>query len=112
MVGSHVSGMYVEFNVGANDASATKIFHWQVMQDKTGQSLTDPSTYYNADRSQVYKRGMEMLPKSVEVQTKRTFFVPLPRTRMKEGDAVKIRYKATDASTINFCGFAIYKEIY
>ncbi len=112
MIGSHVRGMYVEFNIGANDASATHIVHWQIMIDKTGQSLTAPNTYYNADRSQVFKRGMEMLPKDVSTQTKRVFYVRLPKTRMKEGDAIKFRYISSSSATQNLCGFAIYKELY
>ncbi len=112
MVGSHINTIYFEFNVGSNDATQTRIFHWQVMQDKTGQSLTAPNTYYNNDRSQIYKRGMEMLPKSVEVQTKRVFAVRVPKARMKEGDSIKFRYISSDTAAINVCGFAIYKELY
>ncbi len=113
-VGSHVYGIYIEFNVNAEQTGTTNILHWQVMVDKTGQSLTASNTYYQADRSQVLKRGMEMIPKSIATVTKRIFVVGVPKIyqRMKQGDTIKFRYETSAADQINICGFAIYKEFY
>ncbi len=113
-VGSHVYGIYCEFQVNAEQTGTTNILHWQFMIDKTGQSLTGPSSYYQKDRSQVIKRGMEMIPKSIGTITKRIIFVSIPKIyqRMKDGDTIKFRYITTAADQINICGFFIYKEIY
>ncbi len=111
-IGSAVNGIYLEFQFSAETITSTKIIHWEVELLRLGQAEAVPSAYYQSDRSQILKRGMEMLPKSVNTIIKRIIFVRIPRTfsRMKENQQVFFKYIATSAETINACGFAIYKE--
>ncbi len=111
-IGSKVNGFYIEFQFSAQTITNTKIIHWDVIQKRIGQPVIAPSLYYQTDRSQIFKRGMEMLPKSVNTIIKRIIFVPIPRgaSRMKENNQFFFQYIATSAETINACGFAIYKE--
>ncbi len=100
-------------NIGAETITNPKILHWQVIITRAGQTIGAATSYYQAERSQIIKRGMEMLPKDVGTVYKRIFFAPLPKgsTRMRENSEIIIRFQTTSAETINFCGFAIYKEL-
>ncbi len=111
-IGSHVNGVYFEFNLSANVVTNPKIVHWSVEMFRDGETLAVPSLYYQTSRSRILKRGMEMLPKDLSVQIKRIFFVPIPKGRLQENVNCAFRYIATSAEAINMCGFAIYKEIY
>ncbi len=113
-IGSHLYGIYCEFNVGAETVTSAKTLHWKVEMHLTGQTASAPTLYYQPDRSQILKRGMEMLPKNVSTQTKRIFFVRIPKgyQRMKEGMSFSFHYGASSSQTINICGIFIYKEIY
>ncbi len=113
-VGSHVRGVYIEFQFSAETITSTKIIHWEVGVAITGQTLSVPTLYYQNDRSQVLKRGMEMLPKDVATVIKRIIFVPIPPKfqRFAEGNVLFLSYQASSTETINACGFAIYKERY
>jgi len=111
-IGSEVRGIYIEFNMSAEAASTTIVFHWTVQIFRDGQTPSASNVYYQADRSQIMKRGMEMIPKDVSTVIKRIIFVPIPRgqIRMKANSAVQFKYITSGTSTINLCGFAIYKE--
>ncbi len=112
-VGSRVNGVYVEFNIAAENITSPKIVHWQVILTRAGQTIGAASTYYNAERSQILKRGMEMLPKDVGTVYKRIIFAPLPKgsTRMRENSEIILRFQSSSTETVNICGFAIYKEL-
>ncbi len=115
-VGSHVTSIYFEFNVAAQVTTNPKVVHWVVETTPTGVTAVPqaPSAYYDAQRSLIIKRGMEMLPSDQATVFKRIFVVRIPkaRQRMAEGSQFNFRYICTSAETINFCGFAIYKEKY
>ncbi len=113
-LGSHVYGIYLEFQFSAETITNTKIVHWQIVGELTGQTATAPNTYYSDDRAQIFKRGMEMLPKSVNTIVKRIVFVRIPKAwhRQKQGAELIFQFETSSAETINACGFAIYKELY
>ncbi len=113
-VGSHIYGIFFELNMGADNITSAKLVHWKVEATLTGQTATASSLYYQDDRSQILKRGMEMLPKNVGTQTKRVFFVRIPKKyqRMAQGMSISFHYIASSSQLINICGIMIYKEIY
>ncbi len=112
-IGSRVNGVYIEVNFAAETITNPKVVHWQVIITRAGQTIAAATAYYQSERSQIIKRGMEMLPKDVGTVYKRIFFAPLPKgsTRMRENSEIIFRYQASSAETINVCGFAIYKEL-
>ncbi len=115
-VGSHVKSIYIEFNVAAQVITNPKVLHWQVEFVPTPgtQPLKSPALYYQVDRSQILKRGMEMLPKDVGTVYKRIIVVRIPKKaeRIAEAGFIMFRYIASSSEAINMCGFAIYKEYY
>ncbi len=113
-IGSHIKSIYFEFNVAANTITNPKVLHWKVIGNRAGETITAASTYYQADRSRIIKRGMEMLPKDVGTVFKRIFVVRIPRTwqRMQANMSLTFAYVSTSAEPQNLCGFAIYKEYY
>ncbi len=113
-VGAHVKWIYVEFNVAAEDVTNANVFHWEIYVQRADQTITNPTFYYQDNRSQIIKRGMEMLPKDVSTVFKRIFVVKIPKMyqRMKQGSKIVLEARGTSASLVNFCGIAIYKEIY
>ncbi len=118
-VGATVKWIYFETNLnGVDNSSGAQVFHWVIYKDPGG-ALTnmDPATYNQLNKKFILKRGMEMLPdipmdSGGTVQTKRMFTVKIPPRlrRFDEGDLIKLNYKSTSASGINFCGFGIFKE--
>ncbi len=113
-VGAHVRSIYFEFHFAAETITNAKVIHWNIFGSKIGETIGVPSTYYNPDRSAVFKRGMEMLPKDVSTIFKRVFVVKVPKKfqRMTKNSFLIFQYIASSTETINACGFAIYKEQY
>ncbi len=113
-LGSHVRGIYLEFHFSAEGITTTKVIHWKVVVIRAGQTMEVANSYYQDTRSQVIKRGMEMLPKASSTVFKRIIFVAIPKLyqRMKQGSSIRFDYQSSSAETINACGFGIYKEIY
>ncbi len=113
-VGSHVKFIYLEFNLSAEDVSVPKTLQWSVQVLPPGQVSTSPALYYQDQRSYIIQRGMEMLPKDVGTVFKRIVAIRIPKAyqRRKQGDFIVFNYIASDASTVNVCGFAVYKELY
>jgi len=111
-LGSKVFGIFIEFNIGAEDITSPKILHWKVFANPVGQTATVPSLYYQTDRAYILKRGMEMLPKAVSTVYKRIIFVRIPKVyqRMKDEMDINISFIMTSAELVNLCGFAIYKN--
>ncbi len=109
--GTRINGIYFEFQFSAETITSTKIIHWNIVKEPVGVAPSVPSSYQTASRRFVLKRGMEMLPKSVNTIIKRIVFVRLPRgfSRIGENDRIVFQYIATSAEAINACGFAIYK---
>ncbi len=115
MIGSHVRGIYIEFQFSAETITNTKIINWQVyrlLSPLAAANASNPNQFGQIDRKNIMKRSMEMLPKSVNTIIKRIIYVPLPRRRLGESDKVLFEYVASSTETINACGFAIYKEKY
>ncbi len=119
-IGSHVKWLYVEFNLNGVDNSGTvQVFHWMIYKSPNNNiGSTDPATYDLSTKRWVIKRGMEMLPEiplgsGGTVQTKRVFTVKLPKSfqRMADNDQIKLTYKSTSASGVNFCGISIFKYL-
>ncbi len=113
-VGSHVKSVYFETNLSAETTTAAKIMHWTLEIIIPGGTGTTPSTYYQNQRSQIIKRGMDMLVRDQSTLIKRMFVVRIPKIyqRQKMGQVLQLRYVSTSANTQNFCGMAIYKELY
>ncbi len=105
-------GIYLEFQFSAEAITNPKVIHWRVMLQRTGQDLTSASGYYQVDRSQILKRGMEMMVKDVGTLVKRINYVRIPKSfqRMKANQKIEFNYQSTSSQTVNACGFAIYKE--
>ncbi len=112
-IGHLVKWIYFEFHFSAQVITNPKVIHWSVEQSRTGQTAAIPSLYFQGNRSQIIKRGMEMLPKDVGTVFKRIFVVKIPRTmqRMRENQAFTFRYICSSSETINACGIVIYPEI-
>ncbi len=109
-IGSRVRWIYVEFNVAAETITNPKVIHWKLRKFPSGLSgFSAPNLYGQQDRKFTFKRGMEMLPKSVSTVYKRVFVVKVPRrySRMDESDKFLFSYVASSAETINNCGFTI-----
>ncbi len=117
-IGSIVKGVYIEFNLnGVDNSGASQVFHWKVEKKPALMSVTAPNSYMQDDKKFILKRGMEMLPEvplgsGGTVQTKRIFFVKFPPRirRFDDDDKVVFQYISSSTSSINFCGFAIFKE--
>ncbi len=111
-VGSKVYGIYIEFNIAAEEITSPKKLEWKVFANPVGQTASSPALYYQTDRSYILKRGMEMLPKDVSTVYKRVFFVRIPRNyqRMKEDYDLNISFVVSSTETVNLCGIAIYKN--
>ncbi len=116
--GSSVKWIYVEFNLNGVDNSGTaQVFHWVIYKSPQNAISVDPILYDTFNKSKILKRGMEMLPEiplasGGTVQTKRIFTVKIPKgmSRFAEEDKLKLAYKSTSASGINFCGFTVFQE--
>lgn len=111
-VGSKIFGIYIEFNVSAEDITSPKKLEWKVFANPVGQTASLPSLYYQTDRAYVLKRGMEMLPKDVSTVYKRIIFVRIPKVyqRIKDEMDINISFVASSTELVNLCGFAIYKN--
>ncbi len=111
-IGSRVRSVYIEMQSWPEAVTATSVFHWKVELVRTGETITAPNLYYQTNRSTTLKRGMDATPKDAGTVTKRIFVVKIPRSfqRMKENQLLAIRFISTSATTMNFCGFAIFKE--
>ncbi len=113
-VGSHIKWIYVEFNTAAQTTTNPKVLHWTVEIRMPGMAGSNPTTYYQDQRSFIIHRGMEMLPSDVATVFKRIFVIKIPRSyqRIKQGMLIVLRFRASSTETINQCGFAVYKEQY
>ncbi len=114
-IGSRINSIYFEMNIAAQVITNPKVFHWEILLRPAGldPAAGTPSLYYQIGRNLVIKRGMEMLPSDVGTVFKRIFVVRIPKKgiRVGEGDVITVRYIVSSSETINFCGFAIYKEL-
>ncbi len=110
-IGDTIRWVYFELNMAAETVTAPNVLHWQVIKLRTGQSVTNVTLYDQANKAQVLKRGMEMLPKDVSTVYKRTFVVRLPRSirRFRDGDSLVLSFRALLTNSINSCGFAIFR---
>ncbi len=113
-IGSHIYGGYLEFHFSAQVTTNPKVIHWEISLDHPGQTDVSPALYYQSIRSQIIKRGMEMLPSATSTVFKRIvpFQVFKKFQRMTEGTVLSFRYICSSTETINACGIGIYKEFY
>ncbi len=113
-VGSRVNSVYLEMNIAAQTTTNPKVLHWEMQGGPEGTTLENPTTYYQGNRSQIFKRGMEMLPTDTSTVFKRIFVVRIPKKmrRIQENGFISILFRCTSTESINICGFAIYKEFY
>ncbi len=113
IVGTKITSFYVEMHFSAETVTNPKVIHWRFLIKRTGQTISNPNTYYQTDRSVCLKRGMEMLPKDVSTVYKRVFVIKVPRflQRMKNDTEVVFEYQCSSTEAINACGFAIYKAL-
>ncbi len=113
-VGSHIRSIYFEFNIAANTITNPKVMHWTIQGGPEGTTLENPLTYYQGNRAQIFKRGMEMLPKDVGTVYKRIFVARVPKKmqRVQENGFISLLFRMSSTEAVNNCGFAIYKESY
>ncbi len=113
-IGSRVNAIYIEFNCAAETITNPKILHWTVQGGPEGSTIENPAVYYQQNRAQILKRGMEMLPKDVGTVYKRIFLVRIPKKirRITENGFINLLFRASSTESLNVCGFAIYKEFY
>ncbi len=117
-IGSVVKSIFVETNLnGVDNSGSVQVFHWFIMKVPAGLTTPSAAVYQSDQKKFILKRGMEMLPEiplgsGGTVQTKRIFVVKLPPRlrRFDDGDTLQLRYISSSASSINYCGIAIFKE--
>ncbi len=113
LIGSRITRLYMELNVGAETLTNPKVFHWSIVKAPFGTTTPAPSLYNQTSKRFIIQRGMEMLPKSSAVVYKRIISIKIPKRyqRMGDNDFLVFKHIATSAETINVCAFFIYKEI-
>ncbi len=113
LIGSRITRLYMELNVGAETLTNPKVFHWTIEKAPFGTVTPAPSLYNQTSKRFVIQRGMEMLPKSNSVVYKRIISIKIPRRyqRMGDNDFLLFKHITTSAETINVCAFFVYKEI-
>ncbi len=111
-IGSTVRSIFFEFNIAAENITEAKVLHWLIEKTPSLGTGSDPIVYDAANKKQILKRGMEMLPKDVSTVFKRVFIIRIPPRlrRFGDGDQLNFRYKSSSTTTINNCGIAIYKD--
>lgn len=111
-IGSTIRSIYFEFHFSAAQTGNVNVIHWQIMKEVATQTLSAPNTYNQVDKSQIFKRGMEMLPVNVATVYKRIFVIKIPKgkQRMMQGSRWLFRYIASSTQTINTCGITVFKE--
>ncbi len=113
-IGSRITYLYFEFHFSPAQTANANVIHWTVEYERDGQTTGASNTYYQSNRSQILKRGMEMLPVNVATVFKRIFVVKIPRSaqRQRNNQKLTFNYTASSTQTVNACGIVIYKEIY
>ncbi len=116
VIRSKVIGIYIEmqFSSALGAAASATVLHWSVTKEPFGTAISNPNLYYQADRRFILKRGMEMIPEAnTSTVIKRIFFVKLPnKGTIGQDDEIVISMQASGTNVMNWCGIAIYKEIY
>ncbi len=112
-IGHHVRSVYFELQFAPSVTTNVKIVHWNIVMENSGQTAAIPSLYYQPQRNQILKRGMEMLLPSSLFEVKRIFVVRIPRKyqRVAEGQQLVFQFVSTSSEAMNSCGFAIFKEV-
>ncbi len=118
-IGAKITSVFFEFNLnGVDNSGSAQVIHWMVFKNPQGTFSPNPLLYNENTKRHILKRGMEMLPEiplgsGGTVQTKRVFVVKIPRglQRFGDDDTLEFIYRSSSASSINICGFMIYKEI-
>ncbi len=113
LVGSRITRIYMELNVGPETITNPKVFHWMIFKSPFGTTVPAPSLYNQTSKRFIIQRGMEMLPKNTAVVYKRIISIKVPKRyqRMGDNDFLIFKHIATSSETINVCAFFVYKEI-
>ncbi len=111
-VGDTIKSFYIEFNVSAETITNTKVIHWMFYKLSAGQSGFNPNTYDDPQKRTIHKRGMEMVPKSVNTIIKRIFTIRVPSkiSRMGDGDQWILSLIVSSTESINWCGIGIFRH--
>ncbi len=112
VIGSIVKSIFFEINIAAQVITNPKVFHWNIIVSRDLQTNPVPSAYNTPSKAMIIHRGMEMLPSDIGTVFKRIFVVRIPKIyqRVRDDMEINLGYIVSSAETINFCGFAIYKE--
>ncbi len=112
IIGSKVHSIFFEMNIAAQVITNPKVFHWNIIVNRDLQTNPDPNTYNTPSKAMIIHRGMEMLPSDIGTVFKRIFVVRIPKMyqRVRDDMEINLGYIVSSSETINFCGFAIYKE--
>ncbi len=111
-IGSKITSIYFEFHFSSEGGTSPRVIHWQIYRQKSGETIPAPNTYYQTNRSSIFKRGMEMLPDVESTVFKRVFVQRIPKIyqRQIQTGAIGLSYICSSTETVNACGFAIYEE--
>ncbi len=111
-IGDRLTSVYFEFHFSPAQTGNVNVIHWQIGYANFGQVLPNPNAYQDPRRSQIIKRGMEMLPQNVATVYKRIFVIKIPKKYLRQRDSSTLvfMYQASSTQTINACGIAIYKS--
>ncbi len=111
-IGSVIKSIYLEFHFSAEATTEVKVVNWTVIKEQGAQTLANPNALNSVDKSQIFKRGMEMLVRDQSTVFKRIVVISIPKgkQRMMEGSRWLFRYISSSANLQNSCGIGIYKE--
>ncbi len=111
-IGDTVKNIFLEMNFSAETVTSTKIIHWAIYKLPAGGTAILPSTYDSAQKKQILKRGMEMVPKDVNTIIKKIVSLRIPPRLSRFGDSDRLRVviQASSTESINWCGICIYKH--
>ncbi len=118
-VGAKINGIFLSvFIIGATGAGNTGSINWYIGKRSSGQSAIFPNpgeTGVSTVRNQIFheEKGLAGSADGTPMAFKGVVAVPRGMRRMREGDAIVVSVRGTDATTdYNFCVKAIYKSYF
>ncbi len=118
-VGATVNGIFLSiFIIGATGAGNTGSINWYIGKRRTGQAGVFPNpgeTGVSTVRNQIFheEKGLAGSADGTPMAFKGVVAIPRSMRRMREGDAIIVSVRGTDATTdYNFCVKAIYKSYF
>ncbi len=118
-VGGTINGIFLSvFIIGATGAGNTGSINWYIAKRHSAQAATFPNpgeTGVSTVRNQIFheEKGLAGSADGTPMAFKGVVAIPKSMRRMREGDAIIVVVRGTDATTdYNFCVKAIYKSYF